>query len=68
MAADVKASGSTFDVGAVRQLFEVESKRDASLYDVTHDGQKFLIGIPIGGQSIPPLTLVTNWDAGLKKK
>jgi len=68
MAADVKASGSTFDVGAVRQLFEVKSKRDVGLYDVTHDGQKFLIGIPVGGQSIPPLTLVTNWNAGLKNK
>jgi serine/threonine protein kinase len=68
MVAEVKASGSTFDVGAVRPLFEVKSKTGFNLYDVTADGQKFLIGIPVSAQSIPPLTLVTSWDAGLKKK
>jgi serine/threonine protein kinase/Tol biopolymer transport system component len=68
MAADIKASGSTFDVGAVRPLFEVNAKGLVGFYDVTADGQKFLIGIQVGGQSIPPLTLVTSWNAGLKKK
>lgn len=68
MAAEIKASGSTFDVGAVRPLFEVKAKGGVSFCDVTADGQKFLIGIQVGGQSVPPLTLVTNWDAELKKK
>jgi eukaryotic-like serine/threonine-protein kinase len=68
MVAEIKARGSTFDVGAVRQLFEVKMKGIVSFYDVTADGQKFLMGIPVGGQSAPPLSLVTNWDAELKKK
>ena len=68
MAAEVRASGSTFDVGEVRPLFECKSKRGCYFYDVTADGQKFLMGIPVGEQSFPPLTLVTNWDAGLRKK
>ena len=36
-------------------------------YDVTRDGQRFL-GISLAeGDSVQPLTLVTNWQAGLKK-
>jgi len=38
-------------------------------YDVTADGKRFLIattGGP-GSASAPPLTVVTNWQAGLKK-
>jgi serine/threonine protein kinase len=68
MVAEIKASGSTFDVGAVRPLFEVKMKGIVSFYDITADGQKFLMGIQVSGQSVPMLTLVTNWDADLKKK
>jgi dipeptidyl aminopeptidase/acylaminoacyl peptidase len=68
MAADVNVSGSTFEVGAVRALFRVQAKGAVGFNDVTADGQKFLIGIAVGGQSGSPLTLVTNWDAGLRKK
>jgi serine/threonine protein kinase len=68
MAADVEANGSTFDVGAVRPLFEVKAEGAAYFYGVTADEQRFLMGIQVMSQSVPPLTLVTNWDAGLKKK
>jgi hypothetical protein len=68
MAADIEANGSTFDVGAVRPLFEVKAKGLAYFYGVTADGQSFLIGIQVVSQSVPPLTLVTNWNAELKKK
>jgi Tol biopolymer transport system component len=68
MAAEINASGSTFEVGAVRPLFEVKAKGTVIFYDVTADGQKFLMGVRITGESVPMLTLVTNWDAELKKK
>jgi serine/threonine protein kinase/Tol biopolymer transport system component len=68
MAADVDATGPTFDVGVVRPLFEGKAKGGIVFYDVTADGQKFLMGIPVAGESTRPLTLVTNWDAGLKRK
>jgi hypothetical protein len=38
-------------------------------YDVTADGKRFLINT-VGGPGAapsPPLTVVTNWTAGLKK-
>jgi Tol biopolymer transport system component len=42
----------------------------ATFFAVTHDGQRFLMNVPAGGESAaagPPLTVVTNWRAGLKK-
>ena len=68
MAAEVKAGGLTFDVGTVRTLFELNAKGSVSFPGVSADGQRFLIGTQAGAQSVPPLTLVTHWDAGLKKK
>ncbi|MBI3765553.1 MAG: PD40 domain-containing protein, partial [Ignavibacteriales bacterium] len=68
MSVEVKASGSSFDVGAVSPLFEIKTKGIVAFVDVTADGQKFLFGTQVGGQTVPPLTLVTNWDKELKKK
>jgi hypothetical protein len=37
-------------------------------YDVTADGNRFLINTTGGSVAAsPPLTVVTNWTAGLKK-
>ena len=35
-------------------------------YDVTADGKRFLVVTNFAGAT-PPLTVVVNWDAGLKK-
>ena len=68
MVADVETKGSTFDVGAVRSLFELKAIGYVYFADVALDGQKFLIGIQARGQKAAPLTLVTNWNSGLKTK
>jgi len=68
MAAEIMVNGATFDVGAVRPLFELKGIGLVNFAAVSADGQKFLLGIQVGAQSVPPLTLITNWDAGLKKK
>jgi hypothetical protein len=47
----------------------VHAGADAFEYDVTADGKRFLIattGGP-GAAAAPPLIVVTNWTAGLKK-
>jgi len=36
-------------------------------YDVTADGKRFLVTTTAAGASAPPLTVVVNWTAGLKK-
>jgi eukaryotic-like serine/threonine-protein kinase len=68
MAAEIKASGSSFAIGAVRQLFETRAYRSqVGAYDVTADGQRFIIAYE-PGQPNEAITLVENWDADLRKK
>jgi len=63
MAVEVKASESSFELGAPRLLFE---KSGISNYDVSKDGQQFLIAVPV--ESSPePITVVLNWTADLKR-
>jgi hypothetical protein len=38
------------------------------VYAVATDGQRFLIGVPVGEESSPPITVILNWTAGLKKQ
>lgn len=67
MAAEVRANGSSFEIGAVHSLFETRPNRTFGAYDVTGDGQRFFIAY----DSMRPntaITLVENWDAELKKK
>jgi hypothetical protein len=36
-------------------------------YDITADGKRFLVNIPVEQPEVAPLTLVQNWAAALKK-
>ncbi|BCS32129.1 hypothetical protein TBR22_A13380 [Luteitalea sp. TBR-22] len=67
MAVPVKIDGTSFESGAPQALFTATG---ASGFVVTRDGQRFLVNVPAGGESAaagPPLTVVTDWQAGLKK-
>ncbi len=66
MAAEMKTSGSALEVGAVLPLFATQSKSVGSLYDVSADGQRFLIN-SVEEKESSPITLVVNWTAQLKK-
>lgn len=70
MVADITTNGGSLDVSHVRSLFDVPSivQLPGSDYDVTADGQKFLINVPFEIQNETPLTLVLNWDLQLEKK
>jgi Tol biopolymer transport system component len=70
MAVDVKAS-PTFEAEVARALFqthrrEAVSSADMFSYDVSADGQRFLINAEVEGAASPPLTVVLNWTAELK--
>ena len=67
MAAEVKAAGSSLELGAIKQLFDMKTKSVAFIGAVSADGQRFLIASPMG-QSSTPLTLVLNWDQEFKKE
>ncbi|MBI1954924.1 MAG: PD40 domain-containing protein [Acidobacteria bacterium] len=63
------------EFGAPAPLFTMTTLGGASRnpmfrqqYDVTPDGQRFLLNVPTNrGSASPTITVVTNWLAGLKK-
>jgi serine/threonine protein kinase len=66
--AEVKATGSSFEVGTVKSLFEIRVYRSVyGGYDVTADGQRFVFAHE-SGQPNAAITLLVNWDSQLKKK
>jgi Tol biopolymer transport system component len=69
MTASVNGEGTAFQVGAVQALFQVRSGGPRYFYDVSADGQRFLLNaLPEQATAAAaPLTLVVNWTAGLKK-
>jgi eukaryotic-like serine/threonine-protein kinase len=68
MAAEVKTSGASFEVGTIRPLFEARLARGTEpAFDVTADGQRFVY-VEEKGEANTAISLFVNWDAGLKKK
>src|SRR5712691_9791393 len=67
MATEVKASGSSFEVGATHALFGTRPYGVFGRFDVSADGQRFAIPYE-AGQPSAAITLVVRWPAELKKK
>jgi len=71
MAVPVKLGGpDSFQVGQAKPLFRLSMVSNFIVprsYAVSNDGQRFLTPEIPGGASAPPLTVVLNWQAGLKK-
>jgi Tol biopolymer transport system component/predicted Ser/Thr protein kinase len=68
MAAVVNGKGAGFEVGAVKPLFATRIVFAAGYqYDVSADGQRFLIDAAPEQAASTPITIVLNWTAGLKK-
>ena len=73
MAATVNGQGSALEVAAVRPLFEIHPRLTfylgfgvGSNYDVSPDGQRFLVNA-VTGEATAPITLIVNWPAALKR-
>jgi Tol biopolymer transport system component len=71
MAVDV-APGATFEAGSAKPLFQARfrepvSANDVFSYDVSADGQRFLVTTRVDEIPSSPLTLVVNWTAALKQ-
>jgi eukaryotic-like serine/threonine-protein kinase len=70
MAAEVSENGSSFEVGKVETLFQTRpyfGLFTANLFDVSADGQRFIIPYD-SGQANRTISLVTNWPVLLKKQ
>ena len=69
MAAEVKSTDGALQVGPVRELFGVRPMGARSQYDVTADGQRFLVATNATEpqpSAPPPMTVVVNWTAEFK--
>jgi serine/threonine protein kinase len=67
MSVEVNVQNGSFDVVQVKRLFDGVNNLG---FDVSADGQKFIVARELGtsaNQSIPPLTLIENWPALIKK-
>jgi serine/threonine protein kinase/Tol biopolymer transport system component len=72
MAVDVKANGSTLDVGVPKALFDLRIQTAGlpgprNFYVAAADGRRFLIASVPEDRLTTPTTVVENWNAGLKK-
>jgi eukaryotic-like serine/threonine-protein kinase len=68
MAAAVNGQGADFDVNGARPVLEIHPGSSAGYpYDVSADGQRFLVNTIVEAAPLPPITLVVNWAAGLQK-
>jgi hypothetical protein len=65
--------GSTVKAGIPRRLFALGTELAArpnprnTVYDVTPDGQRFLVSVPAGEPMSSRITVVQNWTAALKQ-
>ena len=55
---------NSFQPGTPQELFRT---RDASNFDVTADGKRFLVNQPVSDSSDTPVTVILNWPQLLKK-
>jgi serine/threonine protein kinase/Tol biopolymer transport system component len=63
MSVEVQTSPS-FQAGNPQPLFEVRIPNISfGQYDVSSDGERFLMNLPAADQQTTPITLVTNWSA-----
>ena len=59
----------TFKTGPARLLFQMPATPTPAgpSYDVSHDGQRFLVNTLVTDPTPSPLTLVLNWTAEVKR-
>ena len=67
MSVPVKGSGAQFEAGTPSPLFQVDHARSAgTIFDVTADGQRFIINTTVPSKVPPHLKVIVNWPALLK--
>jgi len=70
MAVAVKAGTGAFEASVPVALFRIDSPGwhpDGSAYNVTADGQRFLVQAGVAGAQSLAFTVVVNWSAELKR-
>ena len=71
MSAAVKRGAGDFEFDTPKLLFKTRmlgKSVSTHEYDISPDGQRFLIGTLIGDSKAPPPTLILNWTSLLKNQ
>jgi hypothetical protein len=63
----VDSAAASFEVGAMRDLFEARLTGPGRFYDVASDGQRFLVSRAIEERGASAMIIVHNWTAGLRR-
>jgi hypothetical protein len=65
----VTGSGSTFRAGVAKPLFKMNAQEGPGTpFDVTADGQRFIVNARLPSRLPPSLNLIVNWQALLEPK
>jgi hypothetical protein len=72
MAASING-GANFDSATPTVLFQAHAREffatsEQVVYDVTKDGQRFLINTQVKNAESHPMSVILNWDAEMTKK
>ncbi len=68
MAVSVHPAGGDFQFETAHMLFQTRPIPGSwNLYNVSPDGQRFLLNLPMEWSSAAPITVVTNWTEKLKE-
>jgi hypothetical protein len=66
MAAEVSAASDSFQMVAVRPLFPIRPASTRWDYDVSPDGQRFIVNMRVPQEApTAPLTVLVNWPAAV---
>jgi Tol biopolymer transport system component len=61
-------TGAAFEPETAGPLFEARLRNDPTRhYDASADGQRFLLNMPLGEETSPPIALVQNWTVLLRQ-
>ncbi len=68
MSAEVDLKGTASRVSAIKPLFSLgaQVRNPGVAYDMTPDGQRFLVSRPVENTGAPSLLLIQNWPASFK--
>ncbi len=66
MTAEVDGSQSTFQIGEVKKMFPVSTSKPGSVYDVTNNGQRFIVNTVLQSSDKSKVVMVKNWDQNLE--
>ena len=67
MSVRLSSDGTTFEHSAPQPLFETRTVGSGLTYDVSPDGERFLMNTEVGEPEPSPIVVVINWTAELQK-